>query len=71
MAKKSAMPRLCCALSELPISLRVSDLQKILGISRSSAYKLVHSGRIKHLTVGRAILIPRTELIQFLDGSVA
>ena len=70
MTRKS-MPRLCCALSELPISLRVSDLQEILGISRSSAYKLIHSGRIRYLTVGRAILIPRTELIQFLDGSVA
>jgi len=71
MDKNSTAPRLCCALSELPITLRVSDLQQILGLSRSSTYKLVHSGRIKYLTVGRSILIPRSELIQFLSGPAA
>jgi len=71
MTGESTAPRLCCALSELPITLRVSDLQQILGLSRGSIYRLLHRVGIKYLTVGRSILIPRSELIQFLSGPAA
>jgi excisionase family DNA binding protein len=36
-----------------------------LGVGRDAGYQLVHEGRIRHLSVGRRILIPRTELDEF------
>lgn len=38
-------------------------LQKAIG--RNSVYSLIQAGRIKHIHVGRKILIPRSELTDF------
>ena len=38
--------------------LRVSDIKKILGISKSQAYNLVNSDGFPTLKIGRTILIP-------------
>ena len=35
-------------------------------IGRNSLYGLLQAGRIKHIRVGRKILIPRSELTDFL-----
>ncbi len=35
-------------------------------IGRNSVYGLVQAGRIKHVRLGRKILIPRSELTDFL-----
>lgn len=38
-------------------------MQKVIG--RNSLYGLIQANRIKHIRVGRKILIPRSELTEF------
>ena len=35
-------------------------------LGRNSVYGLIEAGRIKHIRLGRKILIPRSELEEFL-----
>jgi len=49
-----------------PDVLTVAELQEALGIGRSLAYRLVRDGCIRHVRVGRKILIPRRYLLEFV-----
>lgn len=53
---------------ELPMYLSVRDVADLLGISRASAYELVHEEDFPKLKVvaGR-IIIPRDKLFEWLD----
>ena len=51
----------------LPITLCVEDLMPILNVGRNTAYRLVRSGEIRSIKVGRQIRIPRQFLINFLN----
>lgn len=51
--------------SALLVSVR--DAARELGIGRDSAYALVREGRLRSISVGRRILIPRTELEAFVE----
>ena len=56
------------ALEEYPPILHVSDLQEILGISRDTAYKLVHKkGFPARIISPRCIRIDKNELCQWLS----
>lgn len=57
--------------ADFPQVLKVSDLARVLGIGRRHSYKLVADGTIRSVRVGRAIRIPRSALVEFLDGSAA
>ena len=59
-------------LDDYPMSLRVEDVQAILGVGRNTAYALVKKGGLHSVRVGRSIRIPKSELARFLgesDGS--
>ena len=45
------------------------DIQKILKLSRNTVYKLVESGTIKSFKVGRHYRIPKSCLLDFINGS--
>jgi excisionase family DNA binding protein len=45
-----------------PLTLTVEQAAKVLGISRSTAYELVHTGDIPSLRLGRRIVIPTARL---------
>lgn len=47
--------------------LTMDDLIQILGISRTTAYKLVH--QIKHCKIGRRILIAEEDLNDFIKSN--
>ncbi len=48
---------------------RVQDIQKILDISRTAAYKLVKSGSFRVVHIGTAIRVPRDSFDSWLlDG---
>lgn len=51
----------------LPMTFRVEDLMPILGIGRNTAYRLVRSGEIRSIKVGRQIRIPRQVLLDYLE----
>lgn len=46
-------------LASAPDVLTISDLQRLLNVGRSTAYRLVSSGEIGCVRIGRAIRIPK------------
>ena len=54
-------------LEMFPDILTVKQLQGILSIGRSTAYSLLHSGRLKYITIGKQIRIPKKFLLDYLD----
>ena len=45
-----------------PLLLRVTEAAELLGISRSSLYQLLATGRLKAVRLGRTVRIPRREV---------
>jgi excisionase family DNA binding protein len=52
-----------------PDILTIENLQDALGIGRSTAYRLITSGDIKHWRIGKAIKIPKPFLIDYITNS--
>lgn len=50
----------------LPLVLTVSDISKVLGIGKNTAYDLIRNGAIKSVRVGRQIRIPKSAFLEFL-----
>ena len=48
---------------DLPLMLSVKELGAVLGISRTSAYELVHTKEIPSVKAGSRILVPKAKLI--------
>lgn len=51
---------------ELPLSLTVEQMGKVLGISRSTAYELANSKGFPTLKIGRRMIIPRIALMRWM-----
>lgn len=47
----------------------IKDLQKMLGIGRNLAYKLINKNKIEHLKINNRIFIPKQNVIKFLFES--
>jgi len=45
-----------------PLLLRATEAAELLGISRSSLYQLLASGRLKAVRLGQSVRIPRREV---------
>ena len=55
-------------LNDYPDVLNVSDIRKILGISRNKAYELVLLGYFHTIRIGSLIKIPKESFIAWLNG---
>ena len=53
--------------NELPLMLSVSEIEKVLGISRAGAYELVRSAGFPHIRIGNRIVVPRDKFIKWID----
>lgn len=53
--------------SSLPTSYTIPELMRIGRCSKSTAYRWVHSGRVKSIRIGRKILIPKAEISKLLS----
>ena len=53
---------------DYPDIVTVSQLQKMLGISRHLAYSLIGSGQIRGLKLGNAFRIPKVSVIDYVIG---
>lgn len=53
---------------ELPLSLTVQDVAKILGLSKNSAYVLCHSEGFPCIKVGRRMIIPKLAFIKWMEN---
>ena len=58
---------------DLPLVLNVLDVAAIMGISRNTAYELVHSRDFPKITIGKQYRVPREKFLAWLDacGTVA
>lgn len=53
----------------LPLILDVTDIQHIMGISRASAYELVHTPGFPAVRSGRLIKVSKRAFFDWLDNS--
>jgi excisionase family DNA binding protein len=51
------------------LTLSVTEVAEVLGVSRAHAYMLVRDGRIPSLRLGRRLVVPRKALEAFLDSA--
>lgn len=54
-------------LKNTPDVLTVMEAAKVLKIGRTTMYRLLQSGNIQHLKVGRKIIIPSKYLQEFIE----
>jgi len=52
--------------SDLPPVLSIPEVADILKVASGSAYRLVNSGQLPCIRIGRAIRIPRRAILDFL-----
>ncbi len=53
-----------------PDVLTVATAAQVLNVGRTTMYRLIQTGEIQHLKIGRKILIPRKFLQIFLETGV-
>ena len=58
----------CMSFEDLPVYLSVEQLAALLGISRAGAYTYVHSDGFPVLRIDKRMLVPRNQLITWLDA---
>ncbi len=52
--------------AELPPTLSVEHAAKLLGVSRSAAYRAAASGQLPTISFGRRLLVPTSRLLEML-----
>ena len=52
---------------ELPLFLNAEMVAKVLGVSPSSGYELMHEKDFPALRVGKRIVVPKERFIQWVD----
>jgi excisionase family DNA binding protein len=56
--------------TELPPAISVAHAAKLLGVSRSAAYRAAASGQLPTIAFGRRLLVPTSRLLEMLGLSV-
>lgn len=56
---------------ELPLVLTPMDIAAVLGISRNTAYELIHSKDFPILRVGKQYRVSRRRFLTWLEGQAA
>ena len=54
-------------MSEGPLLLDVNRAGVLLGLGRTNVYKLINSGELRSITIGKRRLIPREALDEFIE----
>ncbi|KNY25021.1 helix-turn-helix domain-containing protein [Pseudobacteroides cellulosolvens] len=54
------------SVDQLPLSLTVSDISHILGISKQNAYNLCHSESFPSIQIGKRIIITKLAFIEWM-----
>jgi excisionase family DNA binding protein len=57
------------SLADAPDVLTFAQVQSILGVGKATLSELLSSGEIRHRRAGKRILIPKTRLVAYLNGS--
>ena len=56
---------------ELPLFLNAETVSKVLGISPSSSYELMHEPNFPVLKIGNRIVVPKEKFIQWVEEKTA
>lgn len=57
-----------CNIDELPLSLTVMDVARILGLSKTNAYCLCNSKGFPCIRAGRRMIIPKTAFAKWMEN---
>ena len=49
--------------------LKASEVARILNISRSLVYRLIHTGKIPHIRINQAVRVHHDDLFRFIEGN--
>ena len=52
---------------ELPLFLNANTVAKVLGVSPSSVYELLHESGFPALKIGNRIVVPKQEFIRWVE----
>lgn len=55
-------------IEELPLSLTVEDVSRVLGIGKQNAYELCHSEGFPSVIIGRRIIVPKLAFIRWMEN---
>lgn len=55
-------------LEHIPDVLTIPELQKVLRIGRSTAYRLIKTSELRCIRIGRSIRIPREYVLEFIES---
>lgn len=61
------MKEIYTSMEQLPIMLNADQLAQVLGISRAGAYQLMHTKGFPTIRIGKRIVVPKQELIDWLN----
>ena len=53
--------------NDKPLALTVSEVSRLLNLSRGSTYEAIRRGEIPHIRIGRRILISKKAFERFLN----
>ena len=56
---------------ELPLFLNAKTVAKVLGVSPSSGYELMHEKDFPALKIGSRIVVPKDKLREWIDANTA
>lgn len=51
----------------IPDVLTIPELQKVLRIGRSTAYRLIQTSELRCIRIGRSIRIPKEYVVEFIE----
>ena len=54
---------------EYPDVLNIGEMSRLLGVSKKTAYKILHENKVSCLKVGREYRVPKIHIINYLLGS--
>ena len=57
--------------SELPLFLNAELVAKVLGVSPSSGYELMHESGFPVLKIGNRMVVPKEKFIQWVEQSTS
>lgn len=56
------------SLDQLPLSLTVDQVADVLRVGRSAAYRLVGSGSLRSVRIGKQLRVPKSAVVAFLEN---
>ncbi len=56
---------------QLPLVLNADEVAKVLGISRSNVYCLMHAKGFPTMTIGKRMVVTRDKLVEWMEKQAA